>query len=70
MKWSLKLCQMANIPMWLCQFDLKNNFQEGSYIIDVVFKPVQNANYSIHSYVNENEKTRDTFFSKYGQLEI
>nr|QQL04390.1 RNA polymerase alpha subunit [Polygala fallax] len=33
-----------------------NNFQEGSYPIDAVFMPVRNANYSIHSYVNGNEK--------------
>nr|YP_010143187.1 RNA polymerase alpha subunit [Salomonia cantoniensis]QQL04308.1 RNA polymerase alpha subunit [Salomonia cantoniensis] len=33
-----------------------NNFQDGSYPIDAVFMPVRNANYSIHSYVNGNEK--------------
>lgn len=33
-----------------------NNFQEGSYPIDAVFMPVRNANFSIHSYVNGNEK--------------
>nr|YP_010709470.1 RNA polymerase alpha subunit [Polygala subopposita]WCR63143.1 RNA polymerase alpha subunit [Polygala subopposita] len=33
-----------------------NNFQEESYPIDAVFMPVRNANYSIHSYVNGNEK--------------
>uniref|UniRef100_UPI0030038E61 RNA polymerase alpha subunit n=1 Tax=Polygala tatarinowii TaxID=174551 RepID=UPI0030038E61 len=33
-----------------------NNLQEGSYPIDAVFMPVRNANYSIHSYVNGNEK--------------
>nr|WDR47178.1 RNA polymerase alpha subunit [Polygala sibirica] len=33
-----------------------NNFQEGSYPIDAIFMPVRNANYSIHSYVNGNEK--------------
>lgn len=33
-----------------------NNFQEGSYPIDAVFMPVRNANFSIHYYVNGNEK--------------
>ncbi|CAK8576747.1 unnamed protein product [Lathyrus sativus] len=33
-----------------------NNIQDGSYTIDAVFMPVRNANYSIHSYVNGNEK--------------
>jgi DNA-directed RNA polymerase subunit alpha len=33
-----------------------NNFQDGSYPIDAVFMPVRNANYSIHSYGNENEE--------------
>lgn len=38
-----------------------NNFQEGSYPIDAVFMPVRNANYSIHSYVNGNEKQEILF---------
>nr|YP_010511926.1 RNA polymerase alpha subunit [Dipteryx alata]QTW98849.1 RNA polymerase alpha subunit [Dipteryx alata]UXL83250.1 RNA polymerase alpha subunit [Dipteryx alata] len=38
-----------------------NNFQDGSYPIDAVFMPVRNANYSIHSYVNENEKQEILF---------
>nr|YP_010403771.1 RNA polymerase alpha subunit [Cryptandra amara]UQW83843.1 RNA polymerase alpha subunit [Cryptandra amara] len=33
-----------------------NNFQDGSYPIDAVFMPVRNANHSIHSYTNGNEK--------------
>jgi DNA-directed RNA polymerase subunit alpha len=33
-----------------------NNAQEGSYPIDAVFMPVRNANHSIHSYGNGNEK--------------
>ncbi|CAI8586071.1 unnamed protein product [Vicia faba] len=33
-----------------------NNIQDGSYTIDDVFMPVRNANHSIHSYVNGNEK--------------
>ncbi|GAV59080.1 LOW QUALITY PROTEIN: Ribosomal_S11 domain-containing protein/RNA_pol_A_bac domain-containing protein/RNA_pol_L domain-containing protein, partial [Cephalotus follicularis] len=33
-----------------------NNFQDGSYPIDTVFIPVRNANHSIHSYGNGNEK--------------
>ena len=38
-----------------------NNFQEGSYPIDAVFMPVRNANHSIHSYVNGNEKQEILF---------
>nr|YP_009995028.1 RNA polymerase alpha subunit [Sibbaldianthe bifurca]QNP09322.1 RNA polymerase alpha subunit [Sibbaldianthe bifurca] len=38
-----------------------NNFQEGSYSIDAVFMPVRNANHSIHSYVNGNEKQEILF---------
>uniref|UniRef100_A0AAU6N9U6 DNA-directed RNA polymerase subunit alpha n=1 Tax=Alchemilla guatemalensis TaxID=3121464 RepID=A0AAU6N9U6_9ROSA len=38
-----------------------NNFQEDSYPIDAVFMPVRNANYSIHSYVNGNEKQEILF---------
>nr|QVX31112.1 RNA polymerase alpha subunit [Sesbania drummondii] len=37
------------------------NFQEGSYTIDAVFMPVRNANHSIHSYVNGNEKQEILF---------
>nr|USG95968.1 RNA polymerase alpha subunit [Girardinia suborbiculata subsp. suborbiculata] len=33
-----------------------NNFKNVSYPIDAIFMPVRNANYSIHSYVNGNEK--------------
>nr|YP_010423924.1 RNA polymerase alpha subunit [Girardinia bullosa]USG97566.1 RNA polymerase alpha subunit [Girardinia bullosa] len=32
------------------------NFQNVSYPIDAIFMPVRNANHSIHSYVNGNEK--------------
>nr|YP_010744473.1 RNA polymerase alpha subunit [Begonia leprosa]WET57864.1 RNA polymerase alpha subunit [Begonia leprosa] len=38
-----------------------NNFQDGSYSIDAVFMPVRNANHSIHSYVNGNEKEEILF---------
>nr|YP_010581351.1 RNA polymerase alpha subunit [Roridula gorgonias]UZT27672.1 RNA polymerase alpha subunit [Roridula gorgonias] len=38
-----------------------NNFQDGSYPIDAVFMPVRNANYSIHSYGNGNEKREILF---------
>nr|YP_009366872.1 RNA polymerase alpha subunit [Hydrastis canadensis]ARJ63138.1 RNA polymerase alpha subunit [Hydrastis canadensis]QBK50137.1 RNA polymerase alpha subunit [Hydrastis canadensis] len=38
-----------------------NNAQEGSYSIDAVFMPVRNANYSIHSYGNGNEKQEILF---------
>nr|USW65576.1 RNA polymerase alpha subunit [Schima sp. YXQ228] len=38
-----------------------NNFQDGSYPIDAVFMPVQNANHSIHSYGNGNEKQEILF---------
>ncbi|KAL5732780.1 hypothetical protein ACOSQ2_032472 [Xanthoceras sorbifolium] len=38
-----------------------NNFQDGSYPIDAVFMPVQNANHSIHSYGNGNEKEEILF---------
>ncbi|KAL5554095.1 hypothetical protein UlMin_041496 [Ulmus minor] len=38
-----------------------NNFQDRSYPIDVVFMPVLNANHSIHSYVNGNEKQEILF---------
>nr|YP_009769708.1 RNA polymerase alpha subunit [Mirbelia oxylobioides]QIT00410.1 RNA polymerase alpha subunit [Mirbelia oxylobioides] len=37
------------------------NFQDGSYTIDAVFMPVRNANHSIHSYVNGNEKQEILF---------
>nr|YP_010628163.1 RNA polymerase alpha subunit [Begonia bracteata]WBN95109.1 RNA polymerase alpha subunit [Begonia bracteata] len=39
----------------------QNNFQDGSYSIDAVFMPVRNANHSIHSYVNGNEKQEILF---------
>ncbi|MBY3555920.1 DNA-directed RNA polymerase subunit alpha [Modestobacter lapidis] len=38
-----------------------NNFQDGSYPIDAVFMPVRNANHSIHSYGNGNEKQEILF---------
>nr|YP_010393955.1 RNA polymerase alpha subunit [Cuphea hookeriana]UPY85877.1 RNA polymerase alpha subunit [Cuphea hookeriana] len=38
-----------------------NNFQDGSYSIDAVFMPVRNANHSIHSYGNRNEKQEILF---------
>nr|YP_009461588.1 RNA polymerase alpha subunit [Ranunculus reptans]AUT82942.1 RNA polymerase alpha subunit [Ranunculus reptans] len=38
-----------------------NNAQEGSYPIDAVFMPVRNANHSIHSYGNGNEKQEILF---------
>nr|WMZ98573.1 RNA polymerase alpha subunit [Hippophae rhamnoides subsp. yunnanensis] len=38
-----------------------NNFQDGGYPIDAVFMPVRNANYSIHSYANGNEKQEILF---------
>nr|QCW94601.1 RNA polymerase subunit alpha [Laguncularia racemosa] len=38
-----------------------NSFQDGSYPIDAVFMPVRNANYSIHSYGNGNEKQEILF---------
>ena len=38
-----------------------NNFQDRSYPIDAVFMPVRNANHSIHSYGNENEKQEILF---------
>jgi DNA-directed RNA polymerase subunit alpha len=38
-----------------------NNFQDGSYPIDAVFMPVRNANHSIHSYGNGNEKQEMLF---------
>nr|YP_010150980.1 RNA polymerase alpha subunit [Sesbania cannabina]QJQ80050.1 RNA polymerase alpha subunit [Sesbania cannabina]QQV73332.1 RNA polymerase alpha subunit [Sesbania cannabina] len=37
------------------------NFPDGSYTIDAVFMPVRNANHSIHSYVNGNEKQEILF---------
>nr|YP_009920708.1 RNA polymerase alpha subunit [Polemonium chinense]QMS48455.1 RNA polymerase alpha subunit [Polemonium chinense] len=39
----------------------QNNFQDGSYPIDAVFMPVRNANHSIHSYGNGNEKQEILF---------
>nr|CUR05379.1 rpoA [Acacia prainii] len=38
-----------------------NTFQDGSYPIDALFMPVRNANFSIHSYVNGNEKQEILF---------
>nr|YP_010948724.1 RNA polymerase alpha subunit [Cardiospermum halicacabum]WMV70296.1 RNA polymerase alpha subunit [Cardiospermum halicacabum] len=38
-----------------------NHFQDISYPIDAVFMPVRNANYSIHSYGNGNEKQEILF---------
>ncbi|CAN6454629.1 unnamed protein product [Victoria cruziana] len=38
-----------------------NNYQDGSYPIDVVSMPVRNANHSIHSYENGNEKQEILF---------
>nr|YP_009630924.1 RNA polymerase alpha subunit [Bongardia chrysogonum]QBZ77339.1 RNA polymerase alpha subunit [Bongardia chrysogonum] len=38
-----------------------NNAQNGSYPIDAVFMPVRNANHSIHSYGNGNEKQEILF---------
>nr|AXR88686.1 RNA polymerase alpha subunit [Primula chionantha subsp. sinopurpurea]AXR88772.1 RNA polymerase alpha subunit [Primula chionantha subsp. sinopurpurea]AXR88858.1 RNA polymerase alpha subunit [Primula chionantha subsp. sinopurpurea]AXR88944.1 RNA polymerase alpha subunit [Primula chionantha subsp. sinopurpurea] len=39
----------------------ETNFQGGSYPIDAVFMPVRNANHSIHSYGNGNEKQEMLF---------
>nr|YP_010286993.1 RNA polymerase alpha subunit [Limnobium laevigatum]UKT61066.1 RNA polymerase alpha subunit [Limnobium laevigatum] len=39
-----------------------NPSQDGSYPIDAVFMPVRNANYSMYSYGNENEKQEILFF--------
>nr|AGW97726.1 RNA polymerase alpha subunit [Ipomoea pedicellaris] len=38
-----------------------DNFEDGSYPIDAVFMPVRNANHSIHSYGNGNEKQEILF---------
>nr|UDN40915.1 RNA polymerase alpha subunit [Myrsine aquilonia]UDN41083.1 RNA polymerase alpha subunit [Myrsine divaricata]UDN41168.1 RNA polymerase alpha subunit [Myrsine nummularia] len=38
-----------------------NNFQDKSYPINAVFMPVRNANHSIHSYGNGNEKQEILF---------
>ncbi|YP_002149764.1 RNA polymerase alpha subunit (chloroplast) [Cicer arietinum] len=38
-----------------------NNIQDESYTIDAVFMPVRNANHSIHSYGNGNEKQEILF---------
>ncbi|KAJ6889705.1 RNA polymerase alpha subunit [Populus alba x Populus x berolinensis] len=40
---------------------LQQNFQDRSYSIDVVFMHVRNANHSVHSYGNGNEK-QEIFF--------
>nr|YP_009671085.1 RNA polymerase alpha subunit [Passiflora tetrandra]QCX30347.1 RNA polymerase alpha subunit [Passiflora tetrandra] len=37
------------------------NFQDGSYSIDAVYMPVRNANHSVHSYGNGNEKQEILF---------
>nr|QGA86268.1 RNA polymerase alpha subunit [Guilfoylia monostylis] len=39
-----------------------NNFKDRSYPIDAVVMPVRNANHSIHSYMNGNEKQEILFF--------
>nr|YP_010019425.1 RNA polymerase alpha subunit [Primula geraniifolia]QOJ49040.1 RNA polymerase alpha subunit [Primula geraniifolia] len=39
----------------------EKNLQDGSYPIDAVFMPVRNANHSIHSYGNGNEKQEILF---------
>ncbi|CAN6440859.1 unnamed protein product [Victoria cruziana] len=33
-----------------------NNYEDMSYPIDAIYMPVRNANHSIYSYENENEK--------------
>nr|QXI85223.1 RNA polymerase alpha subunit [Sinogentiana striata] len=38
-----------------------HNSQDGSYPIDAIFMPVQNANHSIHSYGNGNQKQEVLF---------
>nr|YP_010173532.1 RNA polymerase alpha subunit [Medicago coronata]QSJ48751.1 RNA polymerase alpha subunit [Medicago coronata] len=38
-----------------------SNIQDRSYTIDAVFMPVRNANHSIHSYVNGNDKQEILF---------
>ena len=43
------------------QIKTPKNFQDGSYPIDAVFMPVRNANHSIHSYANGNEKQEILF---------
>nr|YP_010174658.1 RNA polymerase alpha subunit [Salvadora persica]QSJ55439.1 RNA polymerase alpha subunit [Salvadora persica] len=40
---------------------MPDHFQDGSYPIDAVFMPVQNANHSIHSYGTGNEKQEILF---------
>nr|YP_010318344.1 RNA polymerase alpha subunit [Setchellanthus caeruleus]ULC82835.1 RNA polymerase alpha subunit [Setchellanthus caeruleus] len=40
---------------------VSKNYQDGSYPIDAVFMPVQNANHSIHSYGTGNEKQEILF---------
>nr|YP_010006408.1 RNA polymerase alpha subunit [Dilkea retusa]QNR05083.1 RNA polymerase alpha subunit [Dilkea retusa] len=37
------------------------NFQDGSFSLDAVFMPVRNANHSVHSYGNGNEKQEILF---------
>nr|YP_010361295.1 RNA polymerase alpha subunit [Cratoxylum pruniflorum]QKJ81841.2 RNA polymerase alpha subunit [Cratoxylum cochinchinense]UIF92030.1 RNA polymerase alpha subunit [Cratoxylum cochinchinense]UNQ86855.1 RNA polymerase alpha subunit [Cratoxylum pruniflorum] len=40
---------------------LPNDFQDGNYPIDAIFMPVRNANHSVHSYGNGNEKQEILF---------
>jgi DNA-directed RNA polymerase subunit alpha len=40
---------------------LPKNFQDGSYSIDDVFMPIQNVNYNVYFYGNENEKQKIHF---------
>ncbi|CAK8544581.1 unnamed protein product [Lathyrus sativus] len=60
----INLCIELQIERkWGYRIKTLNNIQDGSYTIDAVFMPVRNANYSIHSYVNGNEK-QDILFLK------
>ncbi|CAK8561208.1 unnamed protein product [Lathyrus sativus] len=53
----INLCIELQIERkWGYRIKTLNTIQDGSYTIDVVFMPVRNENYSIHSYVNGNEK--------------
>nr|YP_010538986.1 RNA polymerase alpha subunit [Datisca cannabina]UYF12847.1 RNA polymerase alpha subunit [Datisca cannabina] len=61
---SIHLCielQIERNRGYRIQTQTQNNFQDGSYPIDAVFMPVRNANHSIHSYVNGNEKQEILF---------
>lgn len=53
----INLCIELQIK-WNSGYSIKtpNNFQDVGYLMDMVFMPVRNVNYSIHSYVNGNEK--------------